>query len=81
MALVQITDVVVPEVFTPYIQQLTEEKTRLIQSGAAARSPVLDQLLAAKLGEVLRQPAVPQPPEARNARNPGDTRDAARRVS
>jgi hypothetical protein len=46
MALTQITDVVVPEVFTPYIQQLTEEKTRIIQSGAAVRSPLIDQLLA-----------------------------------
>ncbi len=42
----QITDVVVPEVFSPYIQQLTEEKTRLIQAGVIARDEMLDDLLS-----------------------------------
>jgi hypothetical protein len=42
----QVSDVVVPEVFTPYVQQLTEEKSRIIQSGIMARSDVLDQHLA-----------------------------------
>jgi len=46
MAAVQVSDVVVPEVFTPYAQQLTEEKARLVQSGVLARSPFLDTLLA-----------------------------------
>jgi hypothetical protein len=41
-----ISDVVVPAIFSGYIQQLTEEKSRLIQSGALARSPFLDNLLA-----------------------------------
>lgn len=44
--LTQISDVVVPRVFTPYVQQLTEEKARIIQSGVAARSTFLDGLLA-----------------------------------
>lgn len=39
-------DVVVPEVFSPYVQQLTEEKSRLIQSGAVTRDAVLDADLA-----------------------------------
>lgn len=43
---VQISDVVVPEIFAPYIQQQTEEKSRLIQSGAVARDGALDALLA-----------------------------------
>jgi hypothetical protein len=43
---VRIADVVVPEIFTPYTQQLTEEKSRLIRSGAVARDAVLDTLLA-----------------------------------
>ena len=30
----RISDVVVPEIFNPYVQQLTQEKCRLIQSGA-----------------------------------------------
>ncbi len=42
----QIADVVVPEIFTPYVQQLTEEKARIIQSGVAARDPAIDLLLA-----------------------------------
>ena len=42
----QIADVVVPEIFTPYVQQITETKSRLIQSGAVARDSELDNLLA-----------------------------------
>jgi hypothetical protein len=42
----QIADVVVPQVFNSYVQQLTEEKSRLIASGAVVRSPQLDQDLA-----------------------------------
>lgn len=41
----QVTDVVVPEIFTPYVQQLTEEKARVIQSGVAARDAAMDLLL------------------------------------
>jgi hypothetical protein len=41
-----IADVIVPEVFTPYTQQLTMEKTAIIQSGIAARDDFLDNLLA-----------------------------------
>lgn len=42
----QVSDVIVPEIFNPYVQQLTEEKSRLIQSGAAVRDPQLDAFLA-----------------------------------
>ncbi len=42
----QIADVVVPEIFTPYVQQLTEEKARVIQSGVATRDPAMDALLS-----------------------------------
>jgi hypothetical protein len=42
----QISDVIVPAVFTPYTQQLTMEKTAIIQSGIAARDDFLDNLLA-----------------------------------
>ena len=42
----KITDVVVPEVFDLYVQQLTEEKSRLVQSGAVARDAKLDGDLA-----------------------------------
>jgi hypothetical protein len=37
----RIADVVVPTRFTPYVQQVTTEKSRLIQSGAAVVDPVL----------------------------------------
>ncbi len=45
MAITQVSDIVVPEIFTPYIQQLTEEKARLVQSGVMARNSVIDGLL------------------------------------
>lgn len=41
-----VSDIVVPAIFTPYVQQLTEEKSRIIQSGVAARNAVLDGMLA-----------------------------------
>lgn len=42
----QITDVIVPEIFSPYSQQITEEKSRLVQSGALVRDQFLDEKLA-----------------------------------
>jgi len=42
----RVSDVVVPEIFTPYVQQLTEQKARIIQSGIAVRDPAIDELLA-----------------------------------
>lgn len=42
----RVEDVVVPEIFTPYVQQITEEKARLIQSGAVVRDAEIDRLLA-----------------------------------
>lgn len=42
----RVSDIIVPEVFTPYTQVLTEEKSRLIQSGLLSRSEALDNLLA-----------------------------------
>jgi len=44
--LTQVADVVTPEIFTPYVQQLTEEKARLVQSGVMARNPAIDGMLA-----------------------------------
>lgn len=41
-----LADVIVPEVFNPYVQQLTEEKSRLVGSGVAIRSPEMDAFLA-----------------------------------
>lgn len=42
----KVADIIVPRVFTPYVQQLTEEKTALVDSGLMVRSPVLDDLLS-----------------------------------
>jgi hypothetical protein len=42
----RIADVVVPEIFTPYVQQLTQEKSRLIRSGAIVVDAVLSNALA-----------------------------------
>jgi hypothetical protein len=42
----QISDLIVPEIFTPYTTLLTTEKSRLIQSGLVVRSEALDAKLA-----------------------------------
>lgn len=41
MAATRITDVVIPEVFTPYVRQMAEKTNRLILSGAAVADPFL----------------------------------------
>ena len=46
MAVTKITDVIVPEIFTPYVQNLTEEKIAFSLGGAVVRNPVIDDLLA-----------------------------------
>jgi hypothetical protein len=46
MSEVQIADVVVPEIFAPYVQTMTEQKTALIDSGVVVRDPALDGYLA-----------------------------------
>ena len=51
----RISDVIVPEVFTRYVSLLTEEKSRLIQSGALARNAQLDEFLAGG-GETVNVP-------------------------
>jgi hypothetical protein len=42
----RVGDIIVPALFTPYAQNLTTEKSRLIQSGLITRSEVLDNFLA-----------------------------------
>jgi hypothetical protein len=42
----KISDIIVPEVFAPYVQQLSEQKSRLIASGAVVRVPQIDEFLA-----------------------------------
>lgn len=42
---VQIADVVVPEIFSPYVQQLTEEKSRIVRSGAMVMDERLNMVL------------------------------------
>jgi hypothetical protein len=46
MAYTKVSDAVVPSVFTPYMQALTEVKSKLVQSGALVRDPAIDALLA-----------------------------------
>lgn len=41
-----LSSLIVPEVFNPYVQQLTQEKSRLINSSVIARDPLLDSFLA-----------------------------------
>lgn len=42
----RIADVVVPEIFSPYVQQMTQEKSRLIRSGAITLDAPLNAALA-----------------------------------
>jgi hypothetical protein len=42
----KIADIVVPAIFDPYTQQLTQEKSRLIRSGAITADETLNQALA-----------------------------------
>lgn len=41
----QVTDIVIPAIFTPYQQELTTQKARLIRTGALVRDALLDSLL------------------------------------
>ena len=42
----RLSDVIVPAIFTPYVQQMTQEKSRLLRSGAMVADPVLSGNLA-----------------------------------
>ena len=44
MAKTQVADVIVPEVFVPYVIERTAEKSRLIQSGIIANDAEFDAL-------------------------------------
>ena len=46
MAVVRVSDLVIPARFSTYLQQRTEEKSNLIRSGLLVRSPFLDNFLA-----------------------------------
>lgn len=46
MATTRIQDVIVPEIFNPYIQQYTEEKSAIIRSGAMVVDPAISAALA-----------------------------------
>jgi hypothetical protein len=45
MALVQISDIIEPRVFTAYLQKLTTQLSAFVQSGVIERSPLFDELL------------------------------------
>src|SRR6185503_4620199 len=46
MAYTQVSDAIVPAVFTAYMQAITEVKSRFVQSGVLVRDPKLDGLLS-----------------------------------
>ena len=47
MATTKIADVIVPELFTPYVIEKTAEKSKLLQSGIAVANPKLNELVTA----------------------------------
>ena len=56
MAVTQIADIIVPQSFTNYTQVLTQQKSKLIQSGAIQRSAFLDNFLVGG-GNIVTMPA------------------------
>lgn len=46
MSETRVADIIVPELFTPYMVKLTEQKSRLIRSGAVASDETLNAFLA-----------------------------------
>lgn len=46
MSETRVADIIVPELFTPYMVKLTEQKSRLIRSGAVATDETLNTFLA-----------------------------------
>ncbi len=55
MAATKIANIIVPEVFIPYVVQRTADLSALVQSGIVVRDPALDEL-AAKGGTIIQMP-------------------------
>lgn len=55
MAVTKISDVIVPEVFTPYVIEKTAEKSRILTSGIAIANPRLNELVTGG-GTTLQMP-------------------------
>lgn len=55
MAVTTLADVIVPEVWVPYVQQQTTEKSALVQSGIISSSPELDNLVT-QGGKLINMP-------------------------
>lgn len=53
----KVTDIVVPEIFTPYVQQMTQEKSRLIRSGAVVSDGRLNEVLQSSGGLTFTEPS------------------------
>jgi hypothetical protein len=45
-----LTDIIVPDIFSPYVQMLTEQKTKLVASGVLALSPELNSFCQSSTG-------------------------------
>lgn len=55
MAVTKLSDVIVPEVWVPYVQQQTTEKSALVQSGIIAGNPELNNLVT-QGGKIINMP-------------------------
>jgi hypothetical protein len=57
MASTALADIIVPSIFSPYVQMLTEVKSKFVQSGILARSAELDAFCMSETGgNVLNKP-------------------------
>lgn len=76
MAVTKLADIVKPEIFVPYVQQETEVKSRLIQSGILVPDAALDLALAGG-GATFNEPSWKDlPDDADNVSSDDDTADA-----
>lgn len=55
MAVTKIADVIVPEIFTPYVIEKTAEKSKILTSGIAIANPKLNELVTAG-GKTMNMP-------------------------
>lgn len=77
MAVTKLADIVKPEIFVPYVQQETEVKSRLVQSGILIPDAALDSALAGG-GATFNEPSWKDlPDDDDNVSNDDDTDDAA----
>ncbi len=55
MSYTVVSNVVIPSVFTAYMQALTEQKSRFVQAGVLVRDPALRERIVANARQYIRE--------------------------